>query len=284
MSSSNLSSISSEGLHNELLIKNDNQFHLKKWLNYKIVKIIVFILVFVLFFSIIYCNIQTITSNNCPIDCKEYINGDISINGKICKVPVINGVKCPTNCVYEKEDNKYVKYSDCNCDLETPIKTPIILAKSQGNNVKSCPINILCNDCKIMLKLVENIPTNPVKTDLILNFEPLKKSIYITNFLFKIHAYSNNNSNVQLYSPQETSATVQILFLNSIDNKSILPNQVKKIWNDERNKEIIFNINMKQPVLINSDSTIRLFISNPNKDDISIDYLSSLIIEYKHIL
>ena len=131
-----------------------------------------------------------------------------------------------------------------------------------------------------MLKIVENIPINPVKTDLILNFEPLKKSIYLNNFVFKLHTYLNNiNSNETV-----KRATVQIQFLNNIDNKSILPLQAIKISNDERNKEIIFNINMNQPVLINSDSTIRLFISNPNKDDIYIDYLSSLIIEYKHIL
>jgi hypothetical protein len=41
---------------------------------------------------------------------------------------------------------------------------------------------------------------------------------------------------------------------------------------------------MNQPMLINSNSSIKLLISNPNKDDIIIDYLSSLIIEYKNKL
>jgi len=213
----------------------------------------------------------------CPIDCDKYINGDININGKICKAPFINGVNCPTNCVYEKEDNKYVKYSDCNCDLDIPIKTPKILVESQGNNVKKCPTNIKCNDCKLILKLVDNLPINPIKTDLILNFEPLHKSIYLTKLFLKLHAYSNNIDNFK-------GATVQIQILNNIDNKPILQQQHINLSNDERDKEILFNINTTQPVLINSGSIVKLIISNPNKDEIYIDYISQIMIEYKHIL
>jgi hypothetical protein len=73
-------------------------------------------------------------------------------------------------------------------------------------------------------------------------------------------------------------------FINNIDKKILFYPQIINISNNENNKEIIFNINMNQPMLINSDSIIKLFISNPNKDDIIIDYLSPLIIEYKNIL
>lgn len=242
-------------------------------------------------------NMYNLFNNKCPTDCKKYINGDITINGKICKVPIINGVKCPTNCVYEKVD-KYVKYNDCNCDIETPIKTPKILVKNQGDNVIKCPTNIYCNDCKLIVKLADIIPTSPIKSDLILNSEPLSKSIYLTRFYLKLHAYSTDSSE----NPQKTlkdgtvqflketlesslkTATVQIQFLSNIDNKSILPQQIINLSKDEQNKEIIFNISTNQPVLINSGSIIRLIFSNPNKDDIYIDYLSSLNIDYKHIL
>jgi hypothetical protein len=261
--------------------KNDDTSYFHNLLNNKKVKrylpIVIGIIVIVLFTYYLY----NLFNNKCPTDCKQYINGDININGKICKVPVINGVKCPTNCVYETVDN-YVKYNDCNCDLETPMKTPNILVESQGNNVKKCPANIYCNDCKLMLKLADDISMNPIKSDFILNFEPINKSIYLTRLFLKLHAYSNNNnSNVE--TPLKR-ATVQIQFLSNIDNKSILPQQIINLSNDEQNKEIIFNINMNQPVLINSGSIVRLIFSNPNKDDIYIDYLSSLNIEYKHIL
>jgi hypothetical protein len=206
--------------------------------------------------------------NKCPQDCSKYINGDININGKICKVPVI----CPTNCVYEKEDN-YVKYGDCDCDIDNPIKKPNILVEPRGENIIKCPNNISCNDCKLILKIADIIPLNPIKTNLIINFEPLKKSIYITKYYFKLHIYSNNNN-----------STIQMQFVNNIDKKILFYPQIINISNNENNKEIIFNINMNQPMLINSDSIIKLFISNPNKDDIIIDYLSPLIIEYKNIL
>lgn len=221
-----------------------------------------------LFFMFIIYNINFKTSQNkCPKDCKKYINGNININGKICKVPVI----CPTNCVYEKEDN-YVKYGDCNCDLEQPIKKPNILIESKGDRVNKCPHDILCNDCKLILKIENTKPLNPIKTDLILNFEPLKKSIYITKYYLKLHAYSNNKN-----------STVQIHFVNNNNKKLILLQEVINISNNKNNKEIIFNINMNQPMLLNSDTSIKLLFSNPNKEDIYIDYLSPLTIEYKNI-
>ena len=221
-----------------------------------------------LFFMFIIYNINFKTSQNkCPKDCKKYINGNININGKICKVPVI----CPTNCVYEKEDN-YVKYGNCNCDLEQPIKKPNILIESKGDRVNKCPHDILCNDCKLILKIENTKPLNPIKTDLILNFEPLKKSIYITKYYLKLHAYSNNKN-----------STVQIHFINNNNKKIILLEEVINISNNKNNKEIIFNINMNQPMLLNSDTSIKLLFSNPNKEDIYIDYLSPLTIEYKNI-
>ena len=237
--------------------------------------------VFVVVLYILYTiNTPTPTTNKikCPVDCNKYINGDININGKICKVPEINGVKCPTNCIYETEDN-YIKYSDCNCDIDKPIKKPIILTESNGENVIKCPDNIFCNDCKLILKITNVIPLNPIKKDLVLDFESLKKSIYITKFYFKLHAYYNNNT-TNIYAD---NSTVKIQFVNNIDKKLLLE-EVVNIDNNKNNKEIIFNINMNQPMLINSNSSIKLLISNPNKDDIFIDYLSSLIIEYKNKL
>jgi len=219
----------------------------------------------ILFFIYIIYNINGNTK--CPDDCKKYVNGDININGKICKVPDL----CITNCVYEKEDN-YVKYSDCNCDLEQPIKKPNILVESKGDSANKCPHNISCNDCKLILKIENKIPLNLIKTDLILNFEPLKKSIYITKYYLKLHAYSNNDK-----------CTVQIHFINNINKKLILLQEVISISNNKNNKEILFNINMNQPILLNSDTSIKLLFSNPNKDDIIIDYLSPLTIEYKNI-
>jgi hypothetical protein len=261
--------------------KNDITSYFNNLLNNKKVKKYLPIVIGIIIMGLFVYYLYNLFNNKCPTDCKKYINGDININGKICKVPVINGVKCPTNCVYETVD-KYVKYNDCNCDLDTPMKTPKILVESQGNNVKKCPANIYCNDCKLMLKLSDDISMNPIKSDFILNFEPINKSIYLTRFFFKLHAYSNNNSET-LESPLK-GATVQIQFLSNVDNKSILLQQIINLSNDEQNKEIIFNINMNQPVLINSGSIVRLIFSNPNKDDIYIDYLSSLNIEYKHIL
>jgi hypothetical protein len=257
-------------------MKESTDTHIKifKYFIILAVSILSILYIFYILYNLFYKNNND--NDNCPLDCNKYINGDININGKICKVPLINGVKCPTNCVYEKEDNKYVKYSECNCDLDIPIKTPKILVESQGNNVKKCPTNINCNDCKLILKLVDNLPMNPIKTDLILNFEPLHKSIYLTKLFFKLHAYSNNIDNLK-------GATVQIQILN-IDNKSMLQQQQIYLSNDERDKEIIFNINMSQSILINSGSTIKLIISNPNKDNIYIDYLSQLMLEYKQNL
>ena len=265
--SNNLTHTHTNILNNEdTNIKLDNKTPL---FNNKILLLVILLPLFLFFIFIIYnINFKTSQNNKCPKDCKKYINGNININGKICKVPVI----CPTNCVYEKEDD-YVKYGDCNCDLEQPIKKPNILIESKGDRVIKCPHNILCNDCKLVLKIENTKPLNPIKTDLILNFEPLKKSIYITKYYLKLHAYSNNNN-----------STVQIHFINNNNKKLILLQEVINISNNKNNKEIIFNINMNQPMLINSNSSIKLLISNPNKDDIIIDYLSSLIIEYKNKL
>ena len=247
------------------------ELYKNKTLLYSIISFVFLVLVY-----IVYNTYNTPKTNNikCPLDCSKYVNGDININGKICKVPEINGVKCPTNCIYETEDN-YVKYSDCNCDIEKPIKKPNILVESQGENVNKCPENIFCNDCKLILKIANVIPLNPIKKDLVLEFEPLKKSIYITKYYFKLHAYTNSNNN--------SDSIVKIQFINNIDKKLLLE-EVANIQNNKNNKEIIFNINMNQPMLINSNSSIKLLISNPNKDDIIIDYLSSLIIEYKNKL
>jgi uncharacterized membrane protein YukC len=97
----------------EELLKN-------KTLKYGLIGLVILVLLYLIYK--IYYTPHTLTDNiKCPQDCSKYINGDIKINGKTCKVPVINGVKCPTNCIYEKEDN-YVKYSDCNCDIDKPIK------------------------------------------------------------------------------------------------------------------------------------------------------------------
>ena len=241
---------------------------------YGLIGVVILVLLY-LIYKIYYTPIRRST-NKCPKDCSKYINGDININGKICKAPVINGVKCPTNCIYEKEDN-YVKYGDCNCDIDKPIKKPNILVESIGENVIKCPDNILCNDCKLILKIANVIPLNPIKTNVVLNFEPLKKSIYITKFYFKLHAYSDSVSMVP-----EKDCTVQIQFINNIDKK--LLEEVINISNNKNNKEIIFNINMNQPMLINSNTIIKLLISNPNKDNITIDYISPLIIEYKNKL
>jgi hypothetical protein len=54
--------------------------------------------------------------------------------------------------------------------------------------------------------------------------------------------------------------------------------------NKNINKEIIFNMNMSQPMLINSDSSVKLLILNPDKEEINIDYISSITIEYKNVL
>jgi len=263
---------------------SENKPYLKELLKnktfkYGLIGIVILVLLYLIYK--IY-NTPNKTSNKCPKDCSKYINGDININGKICKVPVINSVKCPTNCIYEKEDN-YVKYSDCNCDIDKPIKKPNILVESSGENVIKCPDNILCNDCKLILKIENVIPLNPIKTNLVLNFEPLKKSIYITKYYFKLHAYLNSNSN-SVSRVSEKDCTVQIQFINNIDKKLLLLEEVINISNNKNNKEIIFNINMNQPILINSNTSIKLLISNPNKDDIIIDYLSPLIIEYKNKL
>jgi hypothetical protein len=247
-----------------------------KTLKYSFISVVILVLLYLIYK--IYNTPIRRTNNKCPKDCSKYINGDININGKICKVPVINGVKCPTNCIYEKEDN-YVKYSDCNCDIDKPIKKPNILVESNGENVIKCPDNISCNDCKLILKIVNVIPLNPIKTNLVLNFESLKKSIYITKYYFKLHAYTDTVSMVP-----EKDSTVQIQFINNIDKKLLLLEEVINISNNKNNKEIIFNINMNQPMLINSNTSIKLLISNPNKDNITIDYMSPLIIEYKNKL
>jgi hypothetical protein len=249
-----------------------------KTLLYSLIGFVFLILVFIIYNT--YYTPTLTHSNNikCPLDCSKYINGDININGTICKVPEINGVKCPTNCIYETEDN-YVKYSDCNCDIDKPIKKPNILAESNGENVIKCPDNIFCNDCKLILKIANVIPLNPINKDLVLDFEPLKKSIYITKYYFKIHAYINNYINTNNFN----YSTVKIQFINNIDKKLLIEEAVK-IPNNKNNKEIIFNIYMNQPMLINSNSSIKILITNPNKDDIIIDYMSSLIIEYKNKL
>ena len=261
---------------------SDNKQYLKKLLNNKTLKYsfigVVILVLLYLIYKIYYTPVRRI-NNKCPKDCSKYINGDININGKICKVPVINGVKCPTNCIYEKEDN-YVKYSDCNCDIDQPIKKPNILVESNGENVIKCPDNISCNDCKLILKIVNVIPLNPIKTNLVLNFESLKKSIYITKYYFKLHAYTDTVS----MDPLSKDSTVQIQFINNIDKKLLLLEEVINISNNKNNKEIIFNINMNQPMLINSNTSIKLLISNSNKDNITIDYMSPLIIEYKNKL
>jgi hypothetical protein len=82
----------------------------------------------------------------------------------------------------------------------------------------------------------------------------------------------------------EKNSTIQIQFINNIDKKLLLLEEVINISNNKNNKEIIFNINMNQPMLINSNTSIKLLISNPNKDNITIDYMSPLIIEYKNKL
>ena len=86
-----------------------------KTLKYSFIGVVILVLLYLIYK--IYNTPIRRTNNKCPKDCSKYINGDININGKICKVPVINGVKCPTNCIYEKEDNS-VKYSDYNCDID----------------------------------------------------------------------------------------------------------------------------------------------------------------------
>jgi len=230
---------------------------------YGIIGLVIIFLIYVYY----YYNYIDVKNIKCPNDCSKYINGNININGKICKLPN----KCPVNCVYEKEDN-YIKYSDCNCDIDKPIKTPKILVQPRGNNTIKCPDNISCNDCKLILKITNIIPLNPNKTNLILDFEPLKKSIYITKYYLKLHAYSNN-----------TNSIVQIQFINNIDKKIQLQQEIN-ISNKNINKEIIFNMNMSHPMLINSNSSIKLLILNPDKEEINIDYISSLIIEYKNVL
>jgi hypothetical protein len=84
--------------------------------------------------------------------------------------------------------------------------------------------------------------------------------------------------------PLSKDSTVQIQFINNIDKKLLLLEEVINISNNKNNKEIIFNINMNQPMLINSNTSIKLLISNSNKDNITIDYMSPLIIEYKNKL
>ena len=264
----NLNDTLSSGNNNSHYYNYYKELLKNKTLLYSLIGFVLVVVLYILYTQ----NTPTTNKIKCPLDCNKYINGDININGKICKVPEINGVKCPTNCVYETEDN-YIKYSDCNCDIDKPIKKPNILVESNGENVIKCPDNIFCNDCKLILKIVNVLPLNPIKNNLVLDFEQLKKSIYITKFYFKLHAYNTNTNN----------STVKIQFINNIDKKLLLE-EVANIQNNKNNKEIIFNINMNQPMLINSNSSIKLLISNPNKDDIIIDYLSSLIIEYKNKL
>ena len=237
-------------------------FNNKNYL-YGIIGLVILFLIYVYY----YYNYIDVKNIKCPKDCSKYINGNININGKICKLPNT----CPVNCVYEKEDN-YIKYSECNCDIDKPIKTPQILVQQRGNNTIKCPDNISCNDCKLVLKITNIIPLNPTKTNLILNFEPLKKSIYITKYYLKLHAYSNN-----------TNSTVQLQFINNIDKKIQLQQEIN-MSNKNMNKEIIFNMNMSQPMLINSDSSVKLLILNPDKEEINIDYISSITIEYKNVL
>jgi hypothetical protein len=253
---------------------------IKKFFNeykYYIISFILLLIIVTVFYIVFFQDTE------CPNNCSAYINGDIIINGKKCKVPTIQGKRCPTNCVVEEEtinNKKVIKYKECNCNLEKPLKDPNILVQPYGKNVLKCPLGIECNDCNLTLNIINDLPSNPIKSELTVNFEPFRKSIYLTNFEYILHAYSNyNNCNVQLQ------------ILNNIDNKLVIPTLIRKIpelplddEHDDSDEEILFKLDLNQPILVNAGSILKLIFTNPNNDELYITNIPSLTLNYKHSL